>query len=199
MNTWKVLNILSLAGVIILLLLVLNRKGETRHSGPAAPQAAVAGNIVFINSDTLRAHYDLITDMNDELEAQFKVRETEMTARQRTYEKDAAYFQQQVEKRTISEESAKVIYADLMKSQEQLLALRDRYTEELSEQEFIMNERFVDSVYTYLKRYQEDKGYDYILGFSRGSGILYAKDTLDITWDVIRGMNESYQAGKKKK
>jgi hypothetical protein len=39
-----------------------------------------------------------------------------------------------VEKRTISEESAKVIYADLMKSQEQLLALRDRYTEELSEQ-----------------------------------------------------------------
>jgi outer membrane protein len=117
-----------------------------------------------------------------------------MTARQRTYEKDAAYFQQQVEKRTISEESAKVIYADLMKSQEQLLALRDRYTEELSEQEFIMNERFVDSVYTYLKRYQEDKGYDYILGFSRGSGILYAKDTLDITWDVIRGMNESYQA-----
>jgi hypothetical protein len=32
----------------------------------------VAGNIVFINSDTLRAHYDLITDMNDELEAQFK-------------------------------------------------------------------------------------------------------------------------------
>jgi Skp family chaperone for outer membrane proteins len=37
----------------------------------------------------------------------------------------------------------------------------------------------------------EEMNYKFILGYQRGSGILLANDSLDITKDVIRGINDS--------
>jgi outer membrane protein len=199
MNIWKLLNLISIAGLILLAVLFFRK--DTLKQGPQGDGSVVVPDgtpIVFVNSDTLRKHYELVKDMEAELESQFKSRETEIAARQQRYEKDAAYFQQQVQAGSISEQGAQSIYEELMRNQQSLLELRDKFTGELQESEFRMNERFVDSVYSYLERYNQDYGYKYILGYSKGSGILFASDTLDITQDVIRGMNEEYLRNKEK-
>ncbi|HRY99496.1 MAG TPA: OmpH family outer membrane protein [Bacteroidales bacterium] len=199
MNLWKVLNLITLLGLLALAILFIR---QSRGQSPAAegprldlPQGTP---VVFVNSDTLRKHYDLVKEMEAELESQFSDREKEITARQQRYEKDAAYFQQQVQAGSLSEQGAQSIYEELMRNQQSLLELRDRFTGELQEKEYLMNERFVDSVYSFLERYNKDYGFQYILGYSKGSGILYASDTLDITQDVILGMNEAYARTKGK-
>jgi outer membrane protein len=171
---------------------------ETGGPVPGPLQGDGNARIVFINSDSLKANYQLFKDLKASLEQTYKVKEADIKARQKTYEKDAAYFQEQVNKKSLSEKSAQMIYEDLMKVQQQLIDLRDQYTEELSRSEYDMNLQILDSIDVFLKRYNQEYGYDYILGYSKGSGILYAKDTLDITGDVIRKLNESYSSGKDK-
>jgi outer membrane protein len=193
MNFWKTLNVVSLLGIIALFVLHFQTGKKEAVSDKPVPPTASSNAIVFVNSDTLRAHYALVKEMNASLESEYASRESDIKSRQARYEKDAAYFQQQVQAGSLTEQSAQMIYEELMKNQQDLMNLRDRYTEEIAEKEYRMNERFVDSVYLFLERYNRDFGYDYILGYSRGSGILNAKDTLDITWDVIHKMNEEYQ------
>lgn len=189
-----VLSLLSLAGIAVLFFLHFSSKNQS-GTETVAKTVAFSGDgikVAFINSDTLRKHYELVKELSTELENNYRIKETEIAARQRTYEKDAAYFQKQVAEKTISEASAQMIYEELMKSQQDILDLRDRFTEELTAKEYQMNLEFIDSVDHFLERYNKTIGYDYILGFSKGSGILHANDTFDITMDVLEKMNAEY-------
>jgi outer membrane protein len=61
--------------------------------------------------------------------------------------------------------------------------------DELSEEEEkIMNNIYKD-LSEVLKEYNKSKGYHFILGYQKGSGILLANDSLNITDDIIRAVN----------
>lgn len=36
-----------------------------------------------------------------------------------------------------------------------------------------------------------------VIGYSKGGGVLYAKEDLDITQDVLKGLNEDYKSSNK--
>ena len=110
----------------------------------------------------------------------------DFTSRQKAYEDDAAYFQSQVQKQTISEESAQQIYEKLMLQQQDLYGLQDQYAAELSRKEIEMNMVLLDSVKNYLARLNKIYNYDYILSSNNTGNILMAKDTFDITPQVLR-------------
>lgn len=48
------------------------------------------------------------------------------------------------------------------------------------------------------KDYGKSKGYDYIFGDQKGENVLYAKDSYDITKDIIKLVNENYKSEGKK-
>jgi outer membrane protein len=50
----------------------------------------------------------------------------------------------------------------------------------------------------YMKVYTKDKNIQFILGNSFDGKILYANQTLDITQDVLKGLNEQYKPDKSK-
>ncbi len=60
-----------------------------------------------------------------------------------------------------------------------------------------MNMKLVDSVTTFLKRFNRQYRFDYILGYKTGGEILIANDTLDITRSVMEVLNAEYQQRKK--
>ena len=60
----------------------------------------------------------------------------------------------------------------------------------IKEQE-AFNKDLHDRLDAFLKEYNADKRYDYILSYSEGGAILYKDESLDITADVIDGMNNS--------
>ena len=77
-----------------------------------------------------------------------------------------------------------------------LIDLRDMYTEQLAMDEYEMNVILVDSITNFLKRYNQYNNFDYVLGYSIGGGILLAKDTFNITSEVLAAMNLEYQNNK---
>jgi outer membrane protein len=72
--------------------------------------------------------------------------------------------------------------------------------EELStrfvEQKSQMNQMLLDTIINYVHRYNSNVGYDFILEYSKISGIFYANDSLDITESVLNGLNFEYRKWK---
>lgn len=193
-----VLNVVLLAGLIILYFIVL-KPGKSDTPNMALIQKASGGavTIAYVNSDSILAHYDLVKSMRDELESKTIRLENELKTKQAAFEKDAAYFQEQVSKKTISEESAQEIYAQLMGEQQKLYELREKYSNDISKQEYDLNLLLLDSLNNFLKRYNEKVNFDYILSYNKGGSILTANDSLDITKDVLRLLNQEFSANKK--
>lgn len=186
------LNLVTLIGVIVLFVLYFNGNKHKASSGALEKAKNGAISVAFVNNDSILSHYELVKKMRADLQAKGKRLEGEVAAQQQAFEKDAAYFQEQVKKKAISDKSAQEIYGQLQQNQQKIYALRDRYTAELQQSEMDMNVALIDSVMNFLKRYNQKYKFDYILGFTKGGNILYANDTLDVTNDVIKELNAAY-------
>ena len=75
-------------------------------------------------------------------------------------------------------------------------ALQQRLGAEYQNEVAKYNKALADSVHNYLAQFNKDKKYAMILAKS-GDNILYADKSLDITNEVIKGMNKAYKGMKK--
>jgi len=192
-----IFNIIIILALIVLYVLFFYSKGDNKPTSyPSTPVSQIntttSNVIAFVNTDVIMEKYDLVIDMKERLSDKMKRMEGEIQSKQSSYEKDANYFQEQVAKNSLSEKSAQLIYEKLMEEQQKLIDLRDTYTEQLAMDEYEMNVVLVDSITNFLQRYNLYHNYDYVLGYSKGGGILLAKDTFNITAEILTAMNEEY-------
>ncbi len=194
-----VFSIVLAIGLAVLYFLHFNNSEESsamndiRNPEPIVMPAVKMGSIAFVNSEDLLQGYDLVTKLSNSLDKQRQKKDADFTKRQSEYEQEAAYFQQQVQAQTISEQSAQEIYQQLMVKQEDLYALQQQYSNELGQLEFEMNVTLLDSVRNYLERMNSKTKFDYILNLDATGNIFVAKDTFDITSQVLEGLNLEYQ------
>jgi outer membrane protein len=60
------------------------------------------------------------------------------------------------------------------------------------------NEKLYEKVAAYLKGYAKKKGYKMVLTYSKANPtVLYADESLDVTKDVVSGLNDAYKSDKK--
>ena len=61
-------------------------------------------------------------------------------------------------------------------------------------------EDVTNTILSYIEKYNEEKGpYTLVVMTGRSSGVLYAQPSLDVTQEVIDGLNREYQNSKKGK
>ena len=198
-NFNTLLGIVLLLGLIILYILHFSAPKSAPAPIPLAAQKMSGKqlSVVYVNIDSLNTHYEYVKILRKDLEGTGKSLQTEVLAEQAALEKEANDFQKQMSSNAIPEDKAKVIYDQLMQKQQALIQKKDRYTQQVAEQEMNMNLRLVDSVTAFLKRFNRAYQFDYIMGFKSGGEILVSKDTLDITQSVLAELNKEYQQRKK--
>lgn len=196
-----VINIILLIGLMVLYFIVLRPDKAGSGDDGGLQQKISSGNIsiAYVNSDSILVHYDLVKSMRSSLESQTASLEAELKKKQVAFDKDAAYFQEQVNKKTISEASAQEIYSQLMAEQQKLYELRERYSSQISQQEYNLNLVLIDSLNNFLGRYNKKLNFDYILSYSKGGNILFANDSLDITSTVLKEINQEFSSSDAKK
>jgi outer membrane protein len=96
-------------------------------------------------------------------------------------------FQQQYGGMTQSQVDARK--EQLGKKEQDLMALREQLANELMVDEQALNKNIYDSIQGYLKRFTAGKNIQFIMGYSPGGSVLFANDSLDITRQVIEGLN----------
>ena len=195
-NSGLIVAVIALVGVIALFVLFFT-DNDKEPEKPTTQNVMVSGEmpttkIAFVNSDEVLQQYDLVKKLSDDLSKERDKKDKAFTAKQKAYQDDAAYFQEQVQKQTISQQSAEEIYQQLMARQQELYQLQDQYSAELAQKEMDMNVVILDSIRNYLKRMNISANFDYVLSYNSMGNILLAKDTFNITPQVIEGLNAEY-------
>lgn len=192
-NLSLILNGVLAVAVIVLYVLHFNNKNadQTPAEERAESQGEIIPKIAYVNSDTLLENYDFFKDKRAELEEQQKKLEGEFQNRARGLENEIANFQQSANNMTISQ--ARAVEEDLMRKRQNLMQYQQNLSTQLQQAEAEVSEELYDNVAEYLKEYGKEKDFELVLTYTKGSGVLYASDSLDITRQVIAGLNEKYK------
>jgi outer membrane protein len=196
-----VLNIILALAVAVLYYLHFT---GPRHAGPApakntaksdlppivtkAPEIKLKSSpVVFVNADSLMEQYVLVTKNRKFLEAERSKFEKEFEAKYRSLE--AEYKDLQEKAPLLTQEEGTMKQQELMMKEQKLGEFRDQNQERLMNLEQTRGEQIQKNITTYLRKKYANTNYAYILGYSPGSGILFAHDSLDITPEVVQGLN----------
>ena len=130
---------------------------------------------------------------------QLKQMEAELNEKTDKYQKDNTDAQYKYNKGLLTSAEAQELGKKLSDEQQNLVKLRDQLSQELAEQQQVMNRKMVNEIEKYLKDYTKLHPYHYIFSYAFGQNLLYANDSLDITKEVLFKLNENYQELNKAK
>ena len=152
--------------------------------------------IVYVNSDSLLTKYQYFKDLKDKLDTKSKAAQADMGAKTQAFQREVAQYQQQ--QNTLPADQRAATEQRLARKQQELQAYQQNAGSALQNEQATEQEKLYDKVADYLKTYAKTKGYKMVLTYSKGnSAILFADPSLDITSEVIVGLNEAYKADKK--
>jgi outer membrane protein len=175
-----------------------NAGTPTTPTTTSSSTSVAAGDmpIAYVNSDTLLANYKLLDDLRKILEEKREKAEKQLAGRGSKLEEEMGSFQRRMQAGLLSNNEAKSQQEALLKKRDDLMNLEKTLTAGLMEEEKLMNARLYDSLMSFLKDYNKDKKYKYILNYTKGGSIFLADEALNITNEVTKGMNERYEASK---
>ena len=186
--------VLSLAIIgLYLLHFTGNKKNDTSEAATVAP----VGGIAYINIDTVIFKFDMFTDRRNDLLSKQQSAEAELNSKGSQYEKGVRDYQDKVNKGLITRATAAQMEQTLTQQQQELVSLRDKLQSNLMEEEQVMNRQILEYITTFLEANKSEYNYQFILGKSFGSVVLYSDSALDITQKVLDAINQKYQAEKK--
>ena len=156
-----------------------------------------AGGIAYVNIDTVIFRFDMFADRREELVSKQKSAEAELNSKGTQYEKGVRDYQDKVNKGLVTRATAAQMEQALTQQQQELLSLRDNLQSNLMEEEQVMNRQILEYITKFLEENKATYNYQFILGKSFGSVVLYGDSGLDITQKVLDAINVKYQAEKK--
>ena len=194
-NLSLILNVVLLVAVAILYVLHFSGPGKVESKSTSSDTSAVNLKVAYINSDSVLKHYDYLKVNREQLEAKTKKMDQDLQNRTVGLRNEITAYQRNVSGMTLGQ--ARAAEEDLGKKQQNLQLYQQTLQQQLLQEEAKLNKELYERITGFLKEYGQEKGLQVVLKFDPGSDVLYGGESLDITNDVIKGLNEAYQAEKK--
>jgi outer membrane protein len=164
---------------------VQNRSGSASKDGP---------KVAYIDLDSLQNNYTYYKKIKTEFERKQSAANDEISGMQKKYQNRAMQLQQKGSTMTQQEQEAAM--QEINKMQQDLQSRKQVIDNDLYNYNSKMKEDILTRIQDFLKQYNKDGRYSYI--FSYEPGFMFYKDsTLNITPDVIAGLNDLYAENKK--
>jgi outer membrane protein len=200
-NLSAVLTSLSLAGILFVSCNGQHKDTAAVTSTPLAQSGGVPAKIAYVNIDTLEAKYELLKTKREAFKARQEQMENEL---QRSFDQmnaDAEEVNKKAQANTLTQIEYEAAQKRFGQMQRSLQTRKQSLTDQLLKEQDEFNKDLKSRLDAFLEEYNKTKNYDYVLSYSAsGSSLLYVNKQLDITKDVVDGMNAtSKNEGDKKK
>jgi outer membrane protein len=149
--------------------------------------------VAYIVTDSVINNFEYFKEKSAEIAEKGNKYQSELTNRAQGFEKEVASFQSSNANMTMNQARAK--QEELMAKEKNLMTFRENIMTELSADETKLYNDVYDMIQVYLNDYAANNDLEMILSYTRGGGVWYANKTLDITDDVVAGINEDYKNG----
>jgi len=192
---------LILSSVLLIavgILYYLHFSGNKAHDSSTGSSASTVPSdikIAYINSDSVLKHYEYLEVNRKTLEEKTQKLEQEFRNRAQGLQNEIGNYQRNVNNLTLSQ--AKALEEDLGKKQQNLQLYQQSLSQQLQEEEGKLNKELYDRITNFLKKYGAENGLQLVLKYDPTSDVLYGGEALNITNDVVKGLNELYKEEKK--
>ena len=169
-----------------------NNQSPKMDDQPAAASSEGL-KIAYVEVDSLMTQYTFAKDYSVTLQKKSNNARNTLNQKGNALQAAAANFQQKLNNNGFqSREQAASQQAAIERQQRDLQELQARLENELASETAKFNEALRDSLQNFLKVYNKYKKFDLILAKS-GDNILIGNKKLDVTQDVINGLNKRYK------
>lgn len=211
-NFSLLLNVVLAIAVIVLYYLhfssttCCNETADATDSTAAAkpivmsPKEIKASKMVYVNLDILNEKYEYIKDVNTSARAEQSSLEKQYQTKGQKLQQDYEIFQQKAQSGLLSENQINTEQEAFAKRKDELDKLELK-SQELMDKIQQRSDEMNASIKEYLKEYNKTSNYNFVMAYSAGplSPVLIANDSLDITNEILEGLNAQYKASKGKK
>ena len=162
---------------------------------PTTTQSVATGGlkIGFVEVDSIMSQYNFCKDYSKILEKRGNNIQSALASQERNLEAAIKNFQNKAQNNGFSSQSEyESQQAAIQRQQEQYVAARDRLASELQSETEKFNAALHDSIQHFITKYNKDKKFSLIFT-KQGDNILFGDKSLDITAEVIAGLNKAYK------
>ena len=188
-----------MSGIAAFAMMILFSQCAGQTENQAATNAPVQGatdlKIAYIDTDTLLAKYNFCIDMNEAMVKKSENVRLTLNQKAKELDKQQREFQNKIQNNAyLNQERAEQEYKRIAKLEQDLQELSNKLqTELMSEQE--KNSLLLrDSISNFMKDYNKEKGYSFIISNTNLDNLLFADEKYNITQEVIDGLNARYAA-----
>jgi outer membrane protein len=186
-NLSKITAALLLAAVV-----VSCNKEQPKSASTTATTEKNAELIVYVNSDSLLNNYEYFKTIKDKFQAKSKKAQTDLTTKGTAFQREVAAYQQNAA--NLSAEQRAATEERLARKQQELQTFNQNAGNALANEEAAENEKLYNKVSEFLKKHAKAKGYKLVLTYSKSNPtVLFADESLDVTKEVVAGLNEEFK------
>ncbi len=190
-NSTVVSVILGIAVAVLYLLYFIGNKSSVVQNGSENSGNSKSVSIAYVKMDSVLFTYELAKKLTSNLQVNQESFKKEYSVKRIKYDKDAASFQEKLQRGGfLTEERAKLERDQLVGQQQEIERLDYELTQKLNEMQGQINQQIIDSISSFLKSYNSGKKYDIILN---SASMLEGTPKYNITKDVAEGLNKRYK------
>ncbi len=173
-----------------------NKSGQNSDSGSRNSGSGDGLKIAYVKADSVILNYQLAEFLHDEFTKKQEAYTGEYASKRQSFEKDAAAFQEKLQRGGFLSEQRAVQERDRLAGIEQEIVKMDQeLSAKLGEMQNSNSKQVLDSLISCLNSYNTGKKYDYILN---ASSVFIGNEGDNITAEILKLMNEKYSNSVKK-
>ena len=189
--------LLGLIGIYILHFTGTGTKSKVNVDATAPLQKEGGLTIAYVNTDTLLAKYQYAIDMEKDLLAYKEQQEAYGRQQMAKFQTDYQNYLQTGSTMTLTQQQQKE--AELKERAEKMSTLEQELTAKIMERQMEENTKLLNAIFAFVREYNAaNQQFDIILRKTfNDSPTLYLNPAMDITDEIVNGLNEEYANLKK--
>ena len=191
--------LMALALVLMFTQCADNKSNGSTNNVPAAVSGPANMKIAYVEIDSLLTKYRFWNDLNEMMIKKEENIRTTLNEKAKDLDSEMREFQRKLENNGFaSRERAEQENLRISQKQRDLQQLQEKLSNELQAENQKNSLQLRDSINSFLKIYNKDKGYSLIISNTGFDNLLYADPAFNITNEIVEGLNARYVPASKK-
>lgn len=188
------MTVMFVALAVLYVLHFASPKSSLVNPNATAPVVAKDGalKIAYINTDTLMAKYQYAIDLQKEMEQYQASKQNSLQQQMTQFQTDYQNYLKTGADLTLTQQKAKE--EELQARMQKLQGLEGQYAQQIQEKTIAESQKMTQAVYAFIAEYNKaNQQFDLILARSFSSSpVLYGDPGMDITDEIVQGLNAEY-------
>lgn len=149
------------------------------------------GKIYYVNTDSLWGKYEYVQEITERLESRKKQYEKQIERELRNFEDQVNEIRQKAA--TMSQVELEIKQREFVRKESELSQMSEDLEMKFITEEKEWNDKLRKKILKHVRESMDERPYDFVLGYASQSAILLANDSLDLTQEMLQGLNEEYR------